>query len=409
MGQNLSCTNSLLALEKGLLPTNSSTSAQPILVDIKRRHAEKTRKQNPKQRNLMIAGLQVRQMNGESIETILQSLPFGSIASFENDCHFVICQRQRKLQMNISSSDDNERNIQIDDVQNQEGLLMGTLKAGQIILTINGKAPSSVDEAIDLLSVPERLLLVVSDDFQVLSQPRYQFTLEKQEGGVVDCNFNSIPSPPSKTISPSLTEKVAIVMTPSKQELHEDEDDETVSTLPCTTPSPLKPRGFEQSGALSHHDRDDEEVVQENYLNKLDTFLDSTMMKLAYVVVDIENVDKTNSNKNIKLTFKKKISNILASSQKELHTLHQENDDLEEPFGIVIQDEDYQQMLKDKEEQIKNLEDKVFEQQSKLELLHTELLGKEEEMGQWRQNGNQYPSSTVLGNVECRMPHVIEA
>ena len=105
------------------------------------------------------------------------------------------------------------------------------------------------------------------------------------------------------------------------------------------------------------------------------------MMKLAYVVVDIENVDKTNSNKNIKLTFKKKISNILASSQKELHTLHQENDDLEEPFGIVIQDEDYQQMLKDKEEQIKNLEDKVFEQQSKLELLHTELLWKEEEIG----------------------------
>lgn len=170
MGQNQSCrkhdavqevvnrapdggSNNLPRLE------NPQLGKEPIITQVLRRHKGA---RLPKQRELMVAGLQVRQQQGESISYLLNSLPYGSIIQVESNTHLLIAQPIRRLQMAIYQN--HLGNVQIASVTSQEGIVPPlSIQKGHILVTVNGKSIKTVDQAVELLSVPEKLLLVLAE------------------------------------------------------------------------------------------------------------------------------------------------------------------------------------------------------------------------------------------------------
>jgi len=128
---------------------------EPIITQVRRRHKK------DKQRELMIAGLQVRQQQGESIAYLLNSLPHGSVIQVESNTRLIVAQPIRRLQLSIYQNA--LGNVQIASVTSQDGIVPPNVGRGQILVTVNGKAVKSVDQAVQLLSVPEKLLIVMAE------------------------------------------------------------------------------------------------------------------------------------------------------------------------------------------------------------------------------------------------------
>jgi hypothetical protein len=163
MGQSHSCTKSplndvMIHHEDDDDAVTSSGAEAAIITHVERRHKQE---KHPKRRELMVAGLQVRQQRGESIAYLLKSLPYGSIVQLEVNTSLFVALPHRKLQLSIYQN--TRGNIQLASIQLQEGMLPATLIQGQILVTINGKTVKTVDQAVQLLSMPEKLLLVVAE------------------------------------------------------------------------------------------------------------------------------------------------------------------------------------------------------------------------------------------------------
>lgn len=163
MGQSHSCTKSplndvMLHYGDDDDAVTSSGVEAAIITQVERRHKQE---KHPRQRELMVAGLQVRQQRGESIAYLLKNLPYGSIVQLEVNTSLFVALPHRKLQLSIYQN--MRGNIQMASIQRQEGILPNTLKEGQILVTINGKTVKTVDQAVQLLSMPEKLLLVVAE------------------------------------------------------------------------------------------------------------------------------------------------------------------------------------------------------------------------------------------------------
>jgi len=137
---------------------NPLLAKEPIITQVHRRHKEA---RLPKRRELMVAGLQVRQQQGESIAYLLNSLPYGSIIQVESNTHLFVAQPVRRLQLSIYQN--HLGNVQIATVLSQQGIVPPHLANGQILVTVNGKAIKTVDQAVELLSKPEKLLLVIAE------------------------------------------------------------------------------------------------------------------------------------------------------------------------------------------------------------------------------------------------------
>jgi len=131
---------------------------EPIITQVQRRHKNE---RVSKRRELMVAGLQVRQQQGESIAYLLNSLPYGSIIQVESNTRLIVAQPIRRLQLSIHQNA--LGNVQIASVTSQNGIVPPHIGRGQILVTVNGKAVKSVDQAVQLLSVPEKLLIVMAE------------------------------------------------------------------------------------------------------------------------------------------------------------------------------------------------------------------------------------------------------
>jgi hypothetical protein len=163
MGQSHSCTKSplndvMIHHEDDDDAVSSLGAEAAIITQVERRHKQE---KHPKRRELMVAGLQVRQQRGESIAYLLKSLPYGSIVQLEVNTSLFVALPHRKLQLSIYQN--TRGNIQMASIQRQEGIFPTALKKGQILVTINGKTVKTVDQAVQLLSMPEKLLLVVAE------------------------------------------------------------------------------------------------------------------------------------------------------------------------------------------------------------------------------------------------------
>ncbi|CAJ1967440.1 unnamed protein product [Cylindrotheca closterium] len=137
---------------------NPHLAKEPVITQVHRRHKGA---RLPKQRELMVAGLQVRQQQGESIAYLLNSLPYGSIIQVESNTHLLIAQPVRRLQLAIYQN--HLGNVQIATVTSQEGIVPPRFAQGQILVTVNGKSIKTVDQAVEALSVPEKLLVVMAE------------------------------------------------------------------------------------------------------------------------------------------------------------------------------------------------------------------------------------------------------
>eukprot|EP00980_Cylindrotheca_fusiformis_P001928 scaffold439_cov88-Cylindrotheca_fusiformis.AAC.1 len=170
MGQTHSCTKS--SLDDVVIPSedemreagspsdfsNRRGEDSVVITNVARRHKQA---KHAKQRELMVAGLQVRQLRGESISDLLKGLPYGSIVELEVNTHFFVAEAHGQLKLSIYQN--LRGNIQLGAIESQEGIYPPELKEGQILVTVNGKAIKTVDQAVQLLSMPERLLIAVAD------------------------------------------------------------------------------------------------------------------------------------------------------------------------------------------------------------------------------------------------------
>lgn len=372
MGQAQSCTKSPLDdviihhEDEGEGSASFSGADDAIITQVARRHKEE---KNPRRRELMVAGLQVRQQRGESIGYLLKSLPYGSIIQLEVNTHLFVAQAVRKLHLSIYQN--LRGNIQMASIESQEGICPATLKAGQILVTINGKTVKTVDQAVQLLSMPEKLLIVVAD----APLDKRQRQQRKGTTRMVDChllnrnnsfkqrnaldmtptspavttNDDPVPVPfqhespnqrrmaepavllpqypdhlnPDDTttkkkedydknlmpLSPRTNVTLDTVNTSQYDEV-DDEDDMIFPRISSPSSSVASPPHFgavsrigsydeEENGqpyvfsmASSDSQDDDEQKPRASSmmpaLNKLDSFLDDTMMELAYVMIEME-------------------------------------------------------------------------------------------------------------------------
>jgi hypothetical protein len=109
----------------------------------------------------MTAGLQVRQHRGESLDSLIKSLPYGSILKLEANTHLYIAERQRELKCQLYK---NQRgNICLASLQTQIGIIPPTLKEDHVLVTVNGASITNLNQAFQLLCLPEKLLLVLAD------------------------------------------------------------------------------------------------------------------------------------------------------------------------------------------------------------------------------------------------------